>query len=144
MVINWVLWAISNDEPSPSQELLKVSQAELKAGFSVKPSTTASQESVCPLRLCRWWWPAGREKLCVAMETGSLYTAGQACRSSSHPHPLPFIQFPKARGGCQWVVKGSQLSWLEAGRVGDRGRGTTPFDLETEPGRRLKKPTGGG
>ena len=33
------------------------------------------------------------------------------------PHPLPFIQFPKARDGCQWVVKGSQLSRLEAGRV---------------------------
>lgn len=117
MVINCVIWAVSNNEPSPSQVLLKVSQAELKGGFSVKPSATASQESVCPLDLCRWWWPAGREKLCVAMETGSLYTAGQACRFSSHPHPLPFIQFPKARGRCQWVVKGSQLSWLEAGRV---------------------------
>lgn len=117
MVIHWITWAVSHDVPSPPQEILKVSQAELKGGFSVKSPTTASQESVCPLHLCRRWWPAGREKLCVAMETGSLYTAGQACRSSSHPHPLPFIQFPKARGGCQWVVKGSQLSRLEAGRV---------------------------
>lgn len=116
----------------PSQVLLKVLPGRAQGWIPTKPSATASQELVCPLDLCRWWCQQGGRSSVLPWKQAVLTLQVRPADSLVTPTPFLF-QFPKARGRCQWVVKGKSV--ILASQAGSGiGWGHT-FSLGKELGR---------